>query len=464
MKKIVFFVACWCCISVVVGQTLPQELAKAVQQFEAAPSMKYATFSLYVVDMKTGKPVFDHHGNVGLAPASTQKLFTSAAAFELLGQQYSYKTKLSIDGATQAGVLKGNLYITGSGDPTLGSWRWKETRDSVVLKQWVNELKKAGITRSVEGAILSVNNGFSTQAIPDGWIWQDIGNYYGAGAYGINWQENQYDLHLRSGAVIGDSVAITEEAGRVVTYTNELKAAAKGSGDNAFIYLSPSPRQNQLVSGTIPVNEKAFSISGASADPAGDLTADLTKALQGVGVRVSGRQHKAVAGNKVAPRIISTITSPPLDSINYWFLRRSINLYGEALVKTLSLEKTGVAATDKGVELLRDFWQQQGIDKGAIHIMDGSGLSPQNRVTTGSLVQVLQYARTRPWYTSFYNCLPEFNGMKMKSGSIGGARAFAGYHTAKDGNEYAYAIIVNNYDGSSGDAVRKMYQVLNLLK
>lgn len=470
MKQIVFFVAC--CLIIVSGsaQTLPQKLAAAVEKFEADTTMKYATFSLYVVESKTGKLVFDHHSNVGLAPASTQKLFTSAAAFELLGQGYRYHTQVGYEGQIQGGVLKGNLYITGSGDPTLGSWRWKETRDTLVIKQLVVDLRKAGITRAIEGAVLPQTNRFATQAIPDGWIWQDIGNYYGAGAYGINWKENQYDLHLRSGEDVGDSVAIAEEAGRPARYINELRSAAKGSGDNAYIYLSPSTQHLPLVSGTIPVNEKAFSISGASVDPANDLISDLKKALTGVSLRDGNAGNKKGAGASVKPvnreaiKTITTITSPSLDSINYWFLRRSINLYGEALVKTLALEKTGYATTDKGIELLRDFWQQQGINKAAIHIIDGSGLSPQNRVTTGSLVQVLQYARTRPWYMAYYNCLPEFNGMKMKSGSIGGARAFAGYHTAKDGNEYTYAIIVNNYDGSSGDVVRKMYQVLNLLK
>jgi len=163
-------------------------------------------------------------------------------------------------------------------------------------------------------------------------------------------------------------------------------------------------------------------------------------------------------------KIFASVTSPTLDSINYWFLRRSINLYGEALVKTIAHEKTGFASTEKGVDLVKDFWSKQGIDKAAINIIDGSGLSPQNRVTTNALVKVLQYAKTRPWYNSFYLSLPTYNGMKMKSGSIGGARSFAGYHIGKDGKEYIFAIIVNNYDGSATAMVRKMYQVLDMLK
>ncbi len=55
--------------------------------------------------------------------------------------------------------------------------------------------------------------------------------------------------------------------------------------------------------------------------------------------------------------------SPPLDSINYWFLKKSINLYGEALIKTMAFQKSGFASTEKGVALLKDFWSEHDIEK-----------------------------------------------------------------------------------------------------
>lgn len=97
-------------------------------------------------------------------------------------------------------------------------------------------------------------------------------------------------------------------------------------------------------------------------------------------------------------------------------------------------------------------------------MMDGSGLSPQNRVTTNALVKVMQYARAQKWYASFLDALPEINGIKMKSGSIGGARSYTGYINAASGKQYTFAFIVNNYDGSSSDVVRKMWKVLDVLK
>jgi D-alanyl-D-alanine carboxypeptidase/D-alanyl-D-alanine-endopeptidase (penicillin-binding protein 4) len=156
--------------------------------------------------------------------------------------------------------------------------------------------------------------------------------------------------------------------------------------------------------------------------------------------------------------------SPPLDSINFYFLKRSINLYGEALVRTIAREKAGIGSTEKGIELVKDFFQSKGIEKSAVDIIDGSGLSPQNRVTTNSLTKALQYAKTRSWFSSFYHALPELNGTKMKSGSIGGVRSYAGYQKAANGKEYIFSIIVNNYSGSSSEMNKKLFRILDLLK
>ena len=145
-------------------------------------------------------------------------------------------------------------------------------------------------------------------------------------------------------------------------------------------------------------------------------------------------------------------------------MQKSINLYGESLVKTISYAKSGNGSTEKGVQLIQDFFASKGIDKRAISIADGSGLSPQNRVTADALVKILQYAYYRPWFSSFYNALPLYNGMKMKSGSIAGVRSFAGYHRSANGQEYTFSIIVNNFDGSASGMVQKMYKLLDILK
>jgi D-alanyl-D-alanine carboxypeptidase/D-alanyl-D-alanine-endopeptidase (penicillin-binding protein 4) len=156
--------------------------------------------------------------------------------------------------------------------------------------------------------------------------------------------------------------------------------------------------------------------------------------------------------------------SPALDSIIYWFMKKSINLYGEALIKTFAFKKNGQGLTEKGVELIQNFWKERGIAPTELNIVDGSGLSPLNRVTTHAQVSILQYAKKQFWFSGFYDALPEFNGMKMKSGTISGVKAFCGYQKSKDGNEYIFSFLVNNYNGSSSTLVQKMYKVLDELK
>lgn len=160
---------------------------------------------------------------------------------------------------------------------------------------------------------------------------------------------------------------------------------------------------------------------------------------------------------------IYTHYSPSLDSLVYWFLQKSINLYGEALVRTLAYQK-GAGNNVDGIKLIKEYWKQKGIAENELNISDGSGLSPQNRLTAHAQVEILKYAKSRPWFPAFFNALPEYNGMKMKSGTIKDVKAFCGYHRAKDGKEYIFSFLVNNYNGSASSLVGKMYRVLDVLK
>ena len=224
-----------------------------------------------------------------------------------------------------------------------------------------------------------------------------------------------------------------------------------------------------VIEGSIPAGEDSFEVGASLTEPGNVFFQQLNNRMKAEKINMFYGFDNRSPLLSLPDSLFNLFAlykhfSPPLDSLNFWFLKKSINLYGEALIKTLALKKYGVASTEKGVALLKDYWAYQGIETSSLHIQDGSGLSPQNRVTTDALVKVLLYAKTRPWFASFYFALPEYNGMKMKSGSIGGVRAFAGYHKAKDGKEYSFAIIVNNYDGESLAAVRKMYRLLDYLK
>ncbi|MEO5562409.1 MAG: D-alanyl-D-alanine carboxypeptidase/D-alanyl-D-alanine-endopeptidase [Chitinophagaceae bacterium] len=452
------------------AQPVTQKLQQAFQQFETDDQLKHAVSSLYVIDATTGQVVFNKNSQVGLAPASTQKIITGVTAFELLGDGYGYKTWLYLDGKVRNDTLLGNFIIKGSGDPTFGSARFDETKPTVILDALVKMLKEKNI-RYITGDIIIDESSFESNGTPDGWIWQDIGNYYGAGAYAFNWQENQYDLFLKGGPDENDPVEIvkTEPELEVQVLNNELKSGPKGSGDNAYIYIPPYSSIG-FVRGTIPADAQNFSISGSMPYPFFQFNKAFEKTLVSAGIKVRGRLLSSLnfAINKKTlkyeDKSFSFFVSPSLALMMKWFLQKSINLYGEAFVKTFAFEKKGFGSTDSGIEIVKDFWEQKGIDENELNISDGSGLSPQNRVTTHAQVEILKYAKKQAWFSYFYTALPEYNGMKMKSGTIKDVKAYCGYHKAKDGKEYIFSFLVNNYSGKASSLVSKMYTVLDVLK
>ena len=470
MKKILIFIVCVFSGGHLFSQTIQARLKSAFQQFESDSQLAHAISSLYVIDAKNSEVVFDKNSQVGMAPASTQKVITSVTAFELLGNDYRYKTELAYDGNIEKGVLNGNLFITSSGDPTLGSWRWGSTKPDSVFAEFMLALKKKKISK-IKGKVFINAPKFSFQTTPDGWIWQDIGNYYGAGVWGINWRENQYDLVLKAGNKVGEGTEIVEtipELQGVVLY-NQVKTAEKGTGDNAYIYMAPYSIRG-FTDGTIPLGEKRFTISGATPNPPEQFASELKKSFDKNNIKIGNGicfySEKQVNKQKLQSPVgtIFTHFSPSIDSIIYWFNKKSINLFGEALVRTLAYEEQAYARTDRGVAIIKNFWKQKGLDESELNMIDGSGLSPQNRVTTHSQVEILKYAKGRPWFLSFYHSLPEYNGMIMKSGTINDVKGFCGYHTSKDGIEYIFSFLVNNYNGPSSLLVQKMYKVLDLLK
>jgi serine-type D-Ala-D-Ala carboxypeptidase/endopeptidase (penicillin-binding protein 4) len=466
MGKTFFSLACligWITIS---AQPVNEKLEKAFGQFEADSQLKHAIASLYVIDAATGQIAFDKNSQVGLAPASTQKIITSVTAFELLGKDYRYKTELGYRGTINNNILTGQLLITGHGDPTLGSWRYSTTKEEEILEKWLTGIKKKGIKKVNGFFARNSGKGWTSKFTPDGWIWQDIGNYYGAGADDVNWRENQYDMILRSGARPGDKVDIVKTIPELVNvrFSSEAVAGARGSGDNAYIYLAPYSDYG-ILTGTIPPGEKAFKISGSLPVPWLQLLYQMNERMKKENIEVTNSYDSSHGINHFMDmEVFSTIYSPSLDSIIYWFNKKSINLYGEALIKTFAYQKTGIGSTDSGVAIVRRFWKEKGLDEDELNIYDGSGLSPLNRVTTHAQVEILKYAKSKDWFPYFYDALPEYNAIKMKSGTISDVKGFCGYHTAKDGKQYIFSFLVNNYTGRSSELVNKMYRVLDGIK
>src|SRR6187455_1754992 len=126
MKRLFLVAGCLLLVVGSFGQTIDQKLQKAFVAFEKDSQLKHAISSLYVIDASSGQIVFDKNSQIGLAPASTQKIITSVTAFELLGKDYRYKTDFGTCIDYEKSVC---FWINPSGDPTLGSWRWESTKE-----------------------------------------------------------------------------------------------------------------------------------------------------------------------------------------------------------------------------------------------------------------------------------------------------------------------------------------------
>ncbi|MNQ94928.1 D-alanyl-D-alanine carboxypeptidase DacC precursor [compost metagenome] len=317
--------------------------------------------------------------------------------------------------------------------------------------------------------MISDDSTFGTSTIPTGWIWQDIGNYYGAGAGSICWRENQFDVHLRAGSSTGSDVQLVKTVPQTpyIQLVNELKTGASGTGDNAYGFLAPYTNIGYL-RGAWGIGIKKSCISLALPDAAFDAAYRLQDTLKRLSIecsktassaRLLALENKQISGEQ---KSLLTIFSPTLSQMVYWFQKKSINLYGEQLLKTIAYKQGKEGSTKNGAKAVIDFWSGKGIDKNALNMIDGSGLSPANRVTTMAMASILFQAQKESWFADYLNSFPDYNGMNIKSGNINDVTAYAGYYMAKNGSKYVAVININNYSGSG--ISRKLFQVLDALK
>ncbi|MBK1440878.1 D-alanyl-D-alanine carboxypeptidase/D-alanyl-D-alanine-endopeptidase [Parapedobacter sp. ISTM3] len=453
------------------GQTLPQKIAAAFRSFEAHESLANGVASLTVINANTGQVIFAKNEKLGMAPASTLKTATAAAAYQTLGATYTFETTLSYTGQIDAsGTLKGNIIIHGSGDPSLGSDRFPQTSDTLLLSAWLRAIKAAGI-RSIDGQIIADDRSYNGQTAPGGWTWQDMGNYYGAGVSALNWRENAVGVNFIAGTATGSLTRIAGTTADIsyLQLVNETTTGGRGTGDHVYAFSAPYASRIYL-RGTYGIDLKK-TIYIALPDGAYDAAYQLHRKLEEAGIRQTSTPTTAhillLGGNNVPSggSILHTHRSPTLGELVYWFNQKSINLYGEALLKAVAARTDGKIDTRDAAESLQKFWANKlGIPAGELRIKDGSGLSPENRVTTHALARILTSAKQEPWFASFFESLPVYNGMKMKSGTIGGVLGYVGYQTSGDGTPLVFALLVNNYQGTATPMRQRMFRLLDALK
>ena len=453
------------CLHLLAGAQTPAPVKWLLQ----APYMRGASFSLVVKDVQEGRTVYSYDTDRLQSPASVLKTVATATALEILGEDYRYPTTLEYDGILENGTLEGNLYIKGSGDPSLGSSHFAPGQNKF-LSTWIAALQKAGI-KHITGSVISDESIFDTEGVSIKWLREDMGNYYAPGSYGISIFDNMYKLSLQTGAAGTRPVLKgTEPDIPFIRFKNYLKAAPVSS-DSAYIIGAPLDDVRYLY-GVLPANREAYVLKGDIPDPALYLARYLTDQLQQKGIRVDGSpscyriEVEENRWKKGERKEIVTTYSPTLREIASICNHVSHNLYADALVKTVGLQykprrNEMISSFGRGVQVVKEYWEKKGLDVFPLRMNDGSGLAPADKVSAGFMGELLVYMATESAVSdAFIASLPQagiegsvrnfLKGSKLqgkahlKSGGITGVRSYAGYIT-KDGKTYAVAVFSNNY-------------------
>lgn len=452
---------------------------------------KGASCSFIARDISNGEILYSYDTERELTPASVLKLVTTATVLELLGEDYRFTTQLEYDGKITNGVLEGNLYIKGGGDPTLGSSHFAPDRSRYIpdhntfMPQWITALKKAGITK-INGSVISDESIFDTEGISMKWVYEDLGSYYGAGCYGLSVFDNIYRLYVTSGdvgskpSIVGTIPLMTD-----LQFHNYLEASPVRT-DSAYIVGAPYSNDRFLY-GSIPVNKERFLLRGEIPDPPLFLAQYVTSKLQAAEIEITGVPtsyrllKEADQWQPKERKTIATTYSPTLREIVRIVNERSHNLYADALLKIIGLQYKPkphevISSAGKGIKVIESHWKNKGFNTSSLHIYDGSGLAIANKVTASFISELLIYMATKSEQSdAFVASLPKAgqegsvaNFLKgtslqgtalLKSGGMSRVRSYAGYITKGD-KKYAVAIFVNNFNGETRFIVKDIERLL----
>lgn len=448
-----------------------KELQAEMDAISNSTYLKSARWAFVVQEAASGKSLVSLNPNETLLPASTMKTVTSAAAMGILGENYRFSTYLEYDGEIRDGVLYGNVYIRGSGDPTLGSDRFGDDKNATaLLRNAVNVIRAKGIQR-IEGRVVGDASIYDDALVPVNWVWNDIGNYYGAGASGLTFMENTYYVYFKPSDTVGKIAPLLRTDPEIpgMELINEMRTGKRGSGDQGYIYGAPYTSLRYL-RGSIPQGKPEFYIKGSTPDPALFAAQCLQKALKSDSISVSSSSSTVrllnLAGthSSTERNLLSTTQSPPLKEIVYWLNKKSVNLYAEHLLKAIGLHQKGKASTEAGAEAVTAWWKAKGVDVNGFHMNDGSGLSRYNGITAKQLCHMLRINIKQAWFDEFYNSLPiagvssdpgtlrrmckgtaAAGNVHAKSGYISRVRSYAGYVDTQSGKRLCFAMVANNF-------------------
>ena len=427
----------------------PKELLDInVNSMMADPVLKNATWGFVVYDPKTKKVISSHNETTPLVPASTTKLLTTETALSMLGENYRWYTQLEYSGEIdENGVLNGNLYIVGSGDPSLGTnkagaWAYRD-----IIADFAGGISREGI-KKINGDIIIQTALFkgNITRLPENVVWLESGNYY---------------------LPVGTTREINPANEKLI-----VKKSINSSSDKKYFYVSPYANQMVYADKYDGDGILTTKLPDAPAFLANTFRASLVKS----GISVSGKVTPKMTDSSPEQRkMIASYKSPTLADIVYHTNQRSDNSLSEALLKTVGFFKMGDQTTESGRIVVNNHLKDINFDLEGLSYVDGSGLSRSNKVTPIAQVKYLTKLMDEKFYKTYLTSLPiggqsgtlksmflgEGNGQVFaKTGTLNKVKTLAGYLKTNSGKTLVFSLMVNNYAGSVGQVKNKMEQIL----
>ncbi|HUR83005.1 MAG TPA: D-alanyl-D-alanine carboxypeptidase/D-alanyl-D-alanine-endopeptidase [Thermoanaerobaculia bacterium] len=440
-------------LAVPVGATFEERLSSLVNGAVARGAMS----SIQIVDLETGRVVSERNPHMPVAPASNMKLFTTAAAIDLLKPSFEVTTGVYVRGNIDAsGTLDGDIRIVGRGDPTIGG-RFHDGSATAVIQDWAADLKAAGI-KTVRGNLIFEHGYFDTNYIHDTWPADQLTAWYEAPVAAFTMQEGCVEVRVLPSKPGERCVVQLEPPTSFVTVENSCRT---GGG---YPFITRHRGTNTvIVRGGVPARSGRTEVFITIENPIHYFAAVTNETLQRQGIAIQGQITLVPHDARTDWRLV-TKHSTPLSILVYVINKKSQNHYAEQVLKIVGAEMRKDGSWAGGTAEVKEWLTTKvGVPANEFSPTDGSGMSRNNRASANAFISLLRYRWKSPWREEFVSSLPysgdpdsKFgNRLKRppfarqvyaKTGYISGVIGLSGYVHAQSGKVYAFSFLFNRYN------------------
>lgn len=433
----------------------------------AQNGLRQGDVGVYVVEVGTGRVLYDLNGAGRFVPASNQKLITAAAALMALGPDYEFRTAAYARGSVVNGVLQGNLVVRGGGNPTLGG-KCGEEDPIITFRRWAHVLQSKGI-RAIAGDVVVDDTFFDrTWRHPD-WSSYPVTDWYYTPAGALSVNDNCVTITVQSGGASGAPalVTVTPASAPVRVQVTCVTAAVK----RPTVWFGRQEGSNLIVVGG-KVGRASYSGMCTVPEPPLYAACVLKEAFEAEGLTVGGRARVIGAG-EAGPAASETPLverRTALLPVLRLMAKESHNHYAEQVMKTIGAEAGGCGTWTNAGDRVAAALRAMGLSPDECNIADGSGLSKSNEVTPRLLASLLAQMATGP-YAQTYEALlplagedgtlekrmtePPYRGnVRAKTGYLTAKGSLSGYATTAAGTQVAFSIIVNDHTPGQTPSMR----------